>query len=91
MESLPRYFMAKRKAPRGSADFGELTLRLQMVVNDAEINTEDGLKFNWSDRWVHIRTSNTEPIVRIYAEAPTQPEADRLAEHFVAVLSELTQ
>jgi len=91
MESLPRYFMAKRKAPRGSADFGELTLRLQMVVNDAEINTEDAMKFNWSAPWVHIRASNTEPIVRIYAEAPTQPEADRLAEHFVAVLSELTQ
>jgi len=62
---------------------------LRQAVSDAGVNTEDGLKFSWPDRWVHIRTSNTEPIVRIYAEAPTRPEADRLAERFVAQLAEI--
>jgi len=90
MQTLPQYFMAKRKTPRGSADFCEIVSRLQRSVADAEINTEDGLKFSWADRWVHIRTSNTEPIVRIYAEAPTRPEADRLAERFIEKLEELT-
>jgi len=83
--------MAKYKVPRGSADFPTLVTQLQQSVSDATVNTEDGLKFSWADRWVHIRTSNTEPIMRIYAEAPTRPEADQLAKRFVARLDELTK
>lgn len=90
MRTLPQYFMTKRKTPRGSADFDEIVSRLQQSFADAEINTEDGLKFSWADRWVHIRTSNTEPIIRIYAEAPTRPEADQLAEHFVELVQKLS-
>jgi len=86
MQTLPKYFMTKRKAPRGEADFSTIMSRLIQMVEDAEINTEDGLKLSWADRWVHIRTSNTEPIVRIYAEAPTRQAADQLADHFVAVV-----
>jgi len=91
MQTLPQYSMAKYKVPRGSADFPTLVTQLQQSVSDATVNTEDGLKFSWADRWVHIRTSNTEPIMRIYAEAPTRPEADQLAKRFVARLDELTK
>ena len=45
---------------------------------DAEKNTLDGVKFIWKDRWVHFRKSNTEPIMRIYAEAPDQKQAEDL-------------
>ncbi|MDD5231210.1 MAG: phosphoglucosamine mutase, partial [Candidatus Marinimicrobia bacterium] len=86
MRTLPRYYMAKRKAPRGQADFNEIIRRLIPSFEDAEINTEDGLKFSWADRWVHIRTSNTEPIVRIYAEAPTSQAADQLADRLVSAV-----
>ncbi len=45
---------------------------------DEEKNTLDGVKFTWKDRWVHFRKSNTEPIMRIYAEAPDQKQAEDL-------------
>jgi phosphomannomutase len=44
-----------------------------------EINTIDGVKIDFATEWVHLRKSNTEPIIRIYTEAPTQAEADKLA------------
>jgi phosphomannomutase len=44
-----------------------------------EINTIDGVKIDFATEWVHLRKSNTEPIIRIYTEAPTQSEADKLA------------
>ncbi|HPC36225.1 MAG TPA: phosphoglucosamine mutase [Candidatus Marinimicrobia bacterium] len=86
MPTLPQYLMVKRKAPRGKADFNEIMNHLIKSVDNAEINTEDGLKFSWRDSWVHIRTSNTEPIVRIYSEAPTSQTANQLADRFVALL-----
>ena len=45
-------------------------------------NTEDGLKINFKDSWVHLRKSNTEPIIRIIAEAPTAGQAEKLVEQF---------
>jgi phosphomannomutase len=44
-----------------------------------EINTIDGVKIDFATEWVHLRKSNTEPIIRIYTEAPTQADADVLA------------
>ena len=48
-----------------------------------DITTIDGVKIDFPTEWVHLRKSNTEPIIRIYTEAPTQKEADVLAERFV--------
>ena len=45
---------------------------------DARVNRQDGLRLDWADRWVHVRPSNTEPIVRVIAEAPEEAEARRL-------------
>jgi phosphomannomutase len=45
---------------------------------DAQLNEIDGLRLDWKDRWLHIRGSNTEPVVRIIAEAPTMAEAEGL-------------
>ena len=53
--------------------------------------TIDGLKIDFSDCWVHLRKSNTEPIVRVYSEAFSQEEADALANRFIFELKSLSQ
>jgi phosphomannomutase len=54
-----------------------------------EITTIDGVKIDFEDSWVHLRKSNTEPIIRIYTEARSQDMADTLAERFIGELREL--
>lgn len=75
--SAPRYVIVKAKAPRGG-DLGQLYQRLREIFPDAEPDTRDGLRLAWSDRWLHVRPSGTEPIVRLIAEAPTAAAAEAL-------------
>ena len=73
--SIPKYFMVKDKILLNSKiDFDSL----ECIFDCDEINRLDGIKFSWSDKWIHIRKSNTEPIIRIFAEAPTKDEVDEL-------------
>jgi len=73
----PRYRIVKAKAPRGN-DLGPVYRRLRERFPDAGVDLRDGLRLAWSDRWVHVRPSGTEPIVRFIAEAPTAAEAEAL-------------
>ena len=73
----PRYTIVKAKAPRGS-DLHLLYSRLQQRFPDASVDERDGLRLAWSDRWLHVRPSGTEPIVRLIAEAPTEADAEAL-------------
>jgi phosphomannomutase len=73
----PRYTIVKAKAPRGS-DLPPLYQRLRQRFSDAAADDRDGLRLAWSDRWLHVRPSGTEPIVRLIAEAPTKAEAEAL-------------
>ncbi|HXE57953.1 MAG TPA: phosphoglucosamine mutase [Gemmatimonadales bacterium] len=73
----PRYRIVKAKAPRGP-ELGPVYAALRARFPDAAADTADGLRLAWSDRWVHVRPSGTEPIVRLIAEAPTQADAERL-------------
>jgi phosphomannomutase len=73
----PRYTIVKAKAPRGS-DLGLLYSRLRRRFSDASADERDGLRLAWSDRWLHVRPSGTEPIVRLIAEAPTKADAELL-------------
>ncbi len=73
----PRYTIVKAKGPRGS-DLRPLYDRLRRRFADAETDERDGLRLAWPDRWLHVRPSGTEPIVRLIAEAPTPGEADAL-------------
>jgi phosphomannomutase len=52
--------------------------RLRNRFPDAEADERDGLRLSWQDRWLHVRPSGTEPIVRLIAEAPTTADAERL-------------
>ena len=75
--AAPRYSIVKAKGPRGVALeplFDQLTRRFA----DATVDRRDGLRLAWLDRWLHVRPSGTEPIVRFIAEAPTQSEAAAL-------------
>ncbi len=73
----PRYAIVKAKSPRG-ADLAAKYAALRRHFPDAEVDERDGLRLGWSDRWLHVRPSGTEPIIRLIAEAPSTAEAEAL-------------
>lgn len=76
--SYPRYSIVKDKLDRPSAPLDAVYASLKEAFKDADVDTQDGLRLMWADRWVHVRPSGTEPIVRVIAEAPTVREAEAL-------------
>jgi phosphomannomutase len=74
----PRYTIVKDKLERPDASLTTVYEALRGAFPDASADTQDGLRLAWSDRWVHVRPSGTEPIVRVIAEAPTGVEAREL-------------
>ncbi len=79
-KKLPQYFMYKTRVSLNSLDFDTIAQKIiEKFSGKAQITTIDGVKLDFDDSWVHIRKSNTEPIVRIYAEAPTPGKAQQLA------------
>ncbi len=78
--SYPQYFMSKNKielTPEINVD--AILVAMTDKYASEQISTIDGVKIDFATEWVHLRKSNTEPIIRIYTEAPTQKEADMLA------------
>ena len=78
--SLPQFTIVKDKVDISGLDSDELLSTIAEQFPEAEKNMDDGLKLIWSGRWIHVRKSNTEPIVRIYAEASTIGEAESLVD-----------
>ena len=76
--SSPRYEIVKDKLDRPDAALDTVYEALRVAFPGAEEDTQDGLRLSWPDRWVHVRPSGTEPIVRVIAEAPTVAEARAL-------------
>ncbi len=84
-DSYPAYEMAKDKILRNEQqDLGAIYEQLQTAFPEASANTIDGLKLDFPEGWVHLRPSNTEPIIRVYAEAATATEAQALADRVKA-------
>lgn len=80
-ESLPHYEMIKDRIDlEAGTEVAAILGRLKEKYADASITDIDGVKIDWEDSWVHLRASNTEPIIRIYAEAPTLDRAKALVE-----------
>jgi phosphomannomutase len=77
---LPRYAIVKDKLERPKASLESVYSSLRKVFSDARADTQDGLRLAWKDRWLHVRPSGTEPIVRVIAEAPTEKEARQLVQ-----------
>lgn len=76
----PRYTIIKDKLDRPAAPLDAVYAALRAAFPDAAADTQDGLRLGWPDRWVHVRPSGTEPIVRVIAEAPTVDAARALVE-----------
>lgn len=89
-KEYPAYFMSKSKIELTKGlDVDALLKEMENKYASEEISTIDGVKIDFPENWVHLRKSNTEPIIRIYTEAKSQQEADALAERFIGELREL--
>lgn len=87
----PQYEIVKDKLDRPEAPLGEVYAALRRAFPDAAVDTQDGLRLSWADRWVHVRPSGTEPIVRVIAEAPTRADAESLVSQSRVPLDELVR
>ena len=83
--SYPSYFMSKKKIQlTPDLDVDALLTAMHDKYKNEDISTIDGVKIDFAENWVHLRKSNTEPIIRIYTEAKSQTEADGLADKIIA-------
>lgn len=85
--TLPNYFIAKNRielTPETNID--EILLKIKEQYKNEQINDVDGVKIDFSDKWVHLRKSNTEPIIRVYSEAHTLEEAEQLAKEIMDIV-----
>lgn len=76
--TLPRFIIIKDKVQLDRLKAETALKHAKEIFTDSDIDERDGLKFTWDDRWIHLRRSNTEPIIRIYAEAPDLSSAEKL-------------
>ena len=86
--TLPPYFIAKNRIDLSDKALIDRILEaMKEHFKDERVNTIDGVKIDFESRkqWVHLRKSNTEPIIRIYSEAQTEEEAQRLGEEVIAL------
>ncbi len=91
LNNYPKYFISKNKIELDSnIDLENLFSIIESKYTHEDIIKIDGLKINFDDKWVHLRRSNTEPIIRIYAEAKTEILANELAERFILEIKEIS-
>jgi len=89
-KTYPLYYMSKKKIDLDpNIDVDGLLEAMENKYANETLTTVDGVKIDFADSWVHLRKSNTEPIIRIYTEAPSQQQADKLADRFIVELKTL--
>ncbi len=89
-ESYPAYFMSKNKIQlTPEIDVDKILADMATKYANEDINTIDGVKIDFEKEWVHLRKSNTEPIIRIYTESDSQKNADALAERIIEEIKEI--
>lgn len=88
--SYPSYFMSKKKIQlTPGLDVDGILKSMAEKYKEEEMSTIDGVKIDFPENWVHLRKSNTEPIIRIYTEAKSQSEADGLANRIISEIKEI--
>ena len=88
--SYPSYFMSKKKIQlTPELDVDAILVAMKNRYSHENITTIDGVKIDFAENWVHLRKSNTEPIIRIYTEAKSQSEADTLADKIIEEIKEV--
>jgi phosphomannomutase len=91
-ESYPAYFMSKKKIElTPSIDVDKILETMAAAYAHEHPSTIDGVKIDFANTWVHLRKSNTEPIIRVYTEAPSQKEANALADKIISEIQEITK
>jgi phosphomannomutase len=85
-DALPNYSICKKKVELLNIDPDDIMDRMKNKYIQQKINTEDGLRIDFEDFWVHLRKSNTEPVIRIITEAKSDEEAEKYASEFLAEL-----
>jgi phosphomannomutase len=81
-DELPNYFISKKRIDLKGVSPDEIIIKLADNYSKEKINTEDGLRIDFNDHWVHFRKSNTEPIVRIITESKSQNYSEQLSKKY---------
>ena len=90
--SYPSYFIAKNRIDlTPETDVDAILAKVKELYKDEEINDIDGVKIDFPDKWVHLRKSNTEPIIRVYSEASTMEAADEIGQKIMDVVYSLAK
>lgn len=88
--TLPNYFIAKNRIDlQPTTDVDAILEKVKELYKDQQINDVDGVKIDFPDCWVHLRKSNTEPIIRVYSEAATMEEADKLGKQIMQIVYDM--
>ena len=86
-KTYPEYFIAKNRIDlKPETDIDAILAKVKEMYKDEQVNDIDGVKIDFPDKWVHLRKSNTEPIIRVYSEAATMEEADELGKKIMEVV-----
>ena len=88
--TYPNYFIAKNRIDlKPGTDIDAILAKVKEMYKDEQVNDIDGVKIDFPDKWVHLRKSNTEPIIRVYSEASSMEEADELGKKIMSVVNEM--
>lgn len=88
--TYPEYFIAKNRIDlTPSTDVDAILVKVKEMYKDEQVNDIDGVKIDFADSWVHLRKSNTEPIIRVYSEASTMEAADTLGKKIMQVVYDM--
>jgi len=86
-KTYPEYFIAKNRIDlKPETDIDAILAKVKEMYKDEQVNDIDGVKIDFPDKWVHLRKSNTEPIIRVYSEAATMEQADELGKKIMDVV-----
>ena len=89
-KTYPAYFISKQKIELSpTIDVDAILKQVEEKFASEKVNTIDGVKIDFPEKWVHLRKSNTEPIIRIYSEAKTMQEADELGQEIINIIEKL--
>ena len=90
--AYPEYFIAKNRIDlTPDTDVDAILVKVKEMYKNEEINDIDGVKIDFPDKWVHLRKSNTEPIIRVYSEASTMEAADELGKQIMDIVYSLAE
>ena len=90
--TYPAYFMAKNRVDlTPDTDVDAILAKVKEIYKNEEINDIDGVKIDFPDKWVHLRKSNTEPIIRVYSEAATPEAAEEIGRQIMKVIEDLAK